>query len=517
MTTVCLIDTVTNKIFKQESKSKMSQVLRDARRYEEAKEQYISKEMRPEFHLSARVGWMNDPNGFSYYMGKYHMFYQYHPYDSHWGPMHWGHAVSTDLLHWEYLPAALGPDRLYDRDGCFSGSAITLPDGRQMLMYTGVVAETLSNGDVRETQTQNIAIGDGLDYEKIPENPVLTEKDLPAGGSKYGFRDPKMYRLSDGTYCALLANNSADNGGQILIYRSKDGIHWEYDRVLASNHNRIGRMWECPDFFELDGKYVLLASSQDMMPKGLEYHNGNGTFYMVGDFDPQAEKFTEEVDHAVDYGIDFYAPQTVEMPDGRRVMIGWMQNWDTCNLHTKSTPWFGQMTLPRELHVKDGVLYQTPIKELEDLRSNKAEYKNVVLEDSYVIFPDIKGRCVDMEVEVEPLDREKLYDKFVIHFAESDEYKSWVSFVPEESTVKIDRKFSGSRRAIIHQRRARVKNTDGRMKFRVILDRYSAEIFLNDGEKVMTFTLNTDLAADGISFIAEGGVKFNVVKYSLSE
>lgn len=118
-----------------------SQTLREARKYEEASEKMIPADHRPSFHLSVRTGWMNDPNGFSYYKGKYHMFYQYYPYDSHWDSMHWGHAVSDDLLHWEYLPAALAPDESYDRDGCFSGNAMTLPDGRQLLMYTGVVQE----------------------------------------------------------------------------------------------------------------------------------------------------------------------------------------------------------------------------------------------------------------------------------------------------------------------------------------------------------------------------------------
>ena len=111
-----------------------SQALRDARRYEEVFEQMIMPEERPAFHLSSRVGWMNDPNGFSWYKGEYHLFYQYHPYDSHWGPMHWGHAVSTDLLHWKYLPAVLAPDKPYDRDGCFSGGALTMKDGTHMLM-----------------------------------------------------------------------------------------------------------------------------------------------------------------------------------------------------------------------------------------------------------------------------------------------------------------------------------------------------------------------------------------------
>ena len=120
----------------------------------------IGRESRPGFHLSVRIGWMNDPNGFSVYEGKYHLFYQYHPYSSSTGPMHWGHAVSTDLLHWEYLPAALAPDEFYDRDGCFSGSAVELADGRQLLMYTGVSAgPKLPDGTSDDRQTQCVAAG----------------------------------------------------------------------------------------------------------------------------------------------------------------------------------------------------------------------------------------------------------------------------------------------------------------------------------------------------------------------
>ncbi|MDE7248406.1 MAG: glycoside hydrolase family 32 protein, partial [Lachnospiraceae bacterium] len=165
-----------------------SQKLREARKYEEIFDKCIKEEDRPDFHLSPRTGWMNDPNGFSFYNGKYHMFYQYYPYASHWGLMHWGHAVSSDLLHWEYLPAAMAPDEAYDRDGCFSGSAITLPDGKQLLMYTGVVNETQEDGSIREVQTQCIATGDGVNYEKYAGNPVLTEADLPEGCSRNDFR-----------------------------------------------------------------------------------------------------------------------------------------------------------------------------------------------------------------------------------------------------------------------------------------------------------------------------------------
>ena len=493
----------------------ITQVLRDCRKYEEEKEQFITEKERPAFHLSSRAGWMNDPNGFSYYKGQYHMFYQYHPFDSHWGPMHWGHAVSNDLLHWTYLPAAMAPDMPYDRNGCFSGCAIELPDGQHLLMYTGVIHEYTKSGEVREVQTQCLAFGDGMDYTKYEGNPVLTEKDLPLGGSRYAFRDPKIWKHADGTYRCMIANNRIGHGGRMLLYKSEDCIHWEFVKSLVENNYRLGLMWECPDFFELDGKQVLLASSQDMLPKGLEYHNGNGTFYMIGKYDQDEEVFKEETNHSIDYGIDFYAPQTVLTPDGRRIMIGWMQNWDTCNLHTASIPWFGQMSLPRELSIKNGVLYQTPIREFNDLRCDERAYEEVKLEDDEIELPGIDGRMIDLTIDLKPQDPMRIYQKFALRFAQDDQFHTAISFRPHESTLKINRKFSGSRRAILHQRRAYVNHNNGALRLRLILDRYSAEVFVNDGEKVMSVTITTDLSAKGISFFADGALIMDIVKYTI--
>ncbi|NBJ92256.1 glycoside hydrolase family 32 protein [Parablautia muri] len=491
-----------------------SQTLREARTYEEASEKFIKKEDRPDFHLSTRTGWLNDPNGFSYYKGEYHMFYQYHPYDSHWGPMHWGHAVSKDLLHWRYLPAALAPDEFYDRDGCFSGSAVELPDGRQLLMYTGVVKERQKNGGFSEVQTQCLAVGDGLDYEKYENNPVLDEKDLPPGSSRFDFRDPKMWKKEDGTYCCVIGSRPADGSGQILLYTSEDGFHWSFQKILASNNNRFGKMWECPDFFMLDGKAVLLTSPQDMLPQGFEYHNGNGTLCLIGDFDEETDTFTEQHNQSIDYGIDFYAPQTILTPDGRRVMIGWMQNWDTCGGHVQENLWFGQMSLPREIFIKNGRLYQKPIRELYDMRSGKVEYQSVLVSDT-VNLEGMKGRKADIELSIWPEDEKNVYHKFSVRFAQNAQYQTSVSFRPKESVLKIDRKFSGSRRAVIHQRRSKVNHENGRLKLRLILDQYSVEIFVNDGEQVMTATMYTEREADGISFCADGEVRMDVVKYDL--
>ena len=261
----------------------MNQKLLFARAYEREASRQIPEMARPKFHLSPCTGWMNDPNGFSFYKGEYHLFYQYNPYDTCWDTMHWGHAVSGDLLSWRYLPAAMAPNEWYDADGCWSGSAMEMPDGRQLLMYTGNRRE---GGATRENlQVQCLALGDGIDYEKYAGNPVLTAADLPDECSPYDFRDPSIWRESDGTYRAIVGTCTKERLGKLLLFSSEDGLRWRFESVFAENDGRLGLMWECPDFFMLDGKAVLLVSPQDMLPQDFEYHNGNGTVAFIGHLD----------------------------------------------------------------------------------------------------------------------------------------------------------------------------------------------------------------------------------------
>ena len=475
-----------------------SQALRDARRYEEIYEKEILPEQRPLFHLAPRCGWMNDPNGFGFYNGSCHLFYQYYPYASEWRSMHWGHAVSRDFLHWEFLPAALAPDQPYDYMGCYSGSAIQSEDGKHVLMYTSVrMASDMQDGGIG-VQTQSIAIGDGIDYEKYSGNPVLTEADLPEGGSRFDFRDPKVWKASDGSYICAVANRAADNTGAILLYKSSDLFHWKYWKVLAANRGRFGMMWECPDFFELDGKHVLLVSPQDMQPSGFEYHNGNGTLCLIGSYDEASGTFVEEKDQSIDYGIDFYAPQTILTDDGRRIMIGWMQNWDACAIRNPSEQWAGQMSVPRELSVKDGRLYHIP----RDKQFSQAEKAGI----NFKSLGEPKHER-----------RKPKIQRFSVRFAQKDNLRTAVSFRPHEKTVKVDRKYSGSRRAIVHQRRCLVEgSSNGVITLRLVLDRYSAEVFINDGRYVMSAVIFTDLAADGISFFADGDAVIDVESHRLS-
>lgn len=487
----------------------ISEKLKKAREYEEQHEKEIAENKRPAFHLTPRTGWMNDPNGFSYYNGEYHMFYQYHPYDTNWGPMHWGHAVSKDLLKWESRPAALAPgENDYDNFGCFSGGAISLDDGRQLLIYTGV--EKNENG---EFQTQCVAVGDGTDFQKYEKNPVLTAKDLPEGASKVDFRDPKIWREKDGTFYCVIGSRPADGSGQILLYSSKDGFSWKFEQTLIQNKNRFGKMWECPDFFELDGKWLLLTSPQDMIPEGLEYGAGNGTLCVAGHFD-ENKNFVEENTQSIDYGIDFYATQTVVSPDGRRIMIGWMQNWDTCCVREDDMKWFGQTTCPRELHFVNGKLIQNPIRELNQYHKNIVSYSEVPV-SGCVSLENVKGRVIDLEVEVESENAENGYDEFVIQFAKNERFHSDIRFCPKESTVEIDRTYSGVKRAVLHQKKCNVNSKDGKIKLRILLDRYSVEVFVNDGEQALSMALYTEQDADEICFYADGKAKVNVTKSDL--
>ena len=281
-----------------------STTLQKARAYEAQHGAAIPAAERPAYHLTPYVGWMNDPNGFSYYQGKYHLFYQYYPYKTVWGPMHWGHAVSSDLLHWEYLPAALAPDSPSDKDGCFSGSAAQLPDGRQLLLYTSVRREEQPDGKTRDVQTQSVAVGDGLDYVKLAQNPVLDETCLPEGFSRFDFRDPKIWQEADGSYSAVLVGQGKTEGGAALLFHSADGFRWEYVTILDASRGEYGVMWECPDFFELDGKQVLMVGPMEMQARD-EFHNGHCVIALIGSYDPVNHRFVRENVQLMDEGIDF--------------------------------------------------------------------------------------------------------------------------------------------------------------------------------------------------------------------
>ncbi len=361
----------------------MSELLEKARSYEAKKIAATDKESKPLFHISAPAGWINDPNGFSVYNGKIHLFYQYYPYLREWGPMHWGHSTTSDMIKWEQLPCVMAPDEEYDKKGCFSGSAIEA-DGKHVLVYTGVTSIKLPDGSEQERQNQCIAFGDGLNYVKHENNPVVTGDMLPENCSRIDFRDPKIWKEDD-TYYLIVGSKDLNNVGQVVLCSSKNLTDWQFETILAANSTgKIGTMWECPDFFGLEDKHVLICSPQSMKADKYEFHNGHNSVYFLGDYDKENHVFIKEEPHTLDYGMDFYAPQTTLLPDGRRVMIAWMKSWDACVV-PDSQDWQGMMTLPRELEIKDGRIWQKPVKEIENYRANKCHYTDKKI-DCYTTF-----------------------------------------------------------------------------------------------------------------------------------
>ena len=520
----------------------ISKELAAAREYEEKAEKQLKDEDRPVFHLSPRIGWLNDPNGFSFYEGRYHLFYQYHPYDSFWGPMHWGHAVSDDLLSWEYLPCALAPDEDYDGAGCFSGSAVTLPDGRQLLMYTGCEEFDIDEFG-RWKQSQCLAVSDGCgEYVKYEGNPVINGSDLPEGGDPYEFRDPYIWQAKDGTYRAVVANarrghvrtdlsDGAASGGEVThpkkrppdldlrggtqlnLFRSDDAFTWERSSVLFEDEAKIGIMWECPNFFPLDGRHVLIASPMDMEAEeadgSIRFPQGNNVCCIAGTFDEDTEEFFPDRDgngrviyRPVDLGLDFYAPQVMRAPDGRTIMIAWMQDPKPANLHDKSFRIFGQMSIPRELSLRDGMLMQRPVRELDARMSLKAS-REAVIEDEEISVDGICGRMLDLEAEIKPCE-EGSFDLFRLRFAAGEGCFTELRFDPAASAVTIDRSHAGYDSHAEDIRRIKVRDRGGSLRLRLILDRWSAELFINDGEQTMSLTLYDPAEAGGISFGAEG-------------
>lgn len=325
------------------------------------KEQVKRGEMRQRYHFMPQTGWMNDPNGLIYYRGMYHFFYQYNPYESSWGSMYWGHAVSRDLLHWDYLPPALAPSEPYDDDckgGCFSGSAVER-DGKLFLIYTG----TSDRGNGPE-QAQCLAWSeDGIHFEKYEGNPVAT---APEGIRADCFRDPKVWKHGDFYY--MVVGASRNGRGLALIYRSEDLFHWEYWNVLAESRGEWGEMWECPDFFRLGDRYVLTFS-----PMGSGDHTA---VYLVGDFDYETGRFVSHISGELDWGLDYYAPQSFLVPDGRRMMAAWANEWEWMPQFKDWGPasregWCGSFPVLREVKLcKDNTLQLVPIRELEQLREN---------------------------------------------------------------------------------------------------------------------------------------------------
>lgn len=308
----------------------------------------ITKTKQPAFHITGETGWINDPNGLIYYDGQYHAFFQYHPYDTKWGPMHWGHVVSSDLTNWKYLPVALTPGDDCDKNGCFSGTAI-VHGGKLWLMYTGFI-ENQGGDTIRQVQCLAES-DDGITFKK--HGIVIGEELLPEGYAPCDFRDPKVWYHAD-TFWSIIAARKIGGRGRILLYKSKDLLRWEFVNDLFGKDS-AGTMIECPDYNEEQG-YLLFCEQFQPSENGTHL-NIHSCRWCVGRIDYSTGRFEENTRGIVDYGFDMYAPQTFA---GKQVLMGWLNMWDR-NVPSEKYGFAGMLTLPRRIFVKDGRVHQEPI------------------------------------------------------------------------------------------------------------------------------------------------------------
>ncbi|HEL9639159.1 TPA: glycoside hydrolase family 32 protein [Streptococcus suis] len=434
-----------------------------ANAYIQAEKVTLDPTFRPERHFVPEIGWINDPNGFVYFKGEYHLFYQFNPYESVWGPMHWGHAKSKDLVNWEHLPVALAPDKDYDKDGCFSGSAIVKED-TLWLMYTGNIVN--EDGSVR--QVQNMAYStDGIHFEKIAQNPVATEELLPEEVIANDFRDPKIFE-KDGRYYSVVATKHKDGVGCIVLLGSDDLLDWQFESIFLKGQAHQGHVWECPDYFEVDGQEYLIVSPMRYQKEDNDFVNINSNIFVTGHVDWDKKVFVADSFKEIDHGHDFYAAQTTEGPEGERVMIAWMHTWGrplvTNDLGHK---WYGQMTLPRLLKQGENGLRQ--VLQAGILNS----------------FDDIEiGEVIQGPSKLSL----KLDDSLDLKLGTDQDYLQF-GYDKERQEVYIDRsslkiqqvgeeEWSTVRRAVTVQA----------TELEVLVDTNCLEIFINDGQETLTST-----------------------------
>jgi beta-fructofuranosidase len=466
-------------------------------------EQVKKHEWNLHYHVMPPANWMNDPNGFCFFKGEYHLFYQHHPFDSKWGPMHWGHVKSKDLVHWEHLPIALAPSEEYDKDGCFSGSAIE-KDGNLYLMYTGNVwIDGKLDEDLKQCQALAVS-DDGIHFEKLKENPVIAEP--PEGNiNTFHFRDPKVWKHDD-VYYVVLGSKTKQNKGQVLLYKSNNLIDWEFFSVMAKGKANWGFMWECPDLFELDGQDVLVMSPQGMEPEGDNYHNLHQAGYVIGQLNYQTGLLEHGSFHLLDNGFDFYAPQTMTDDQGRRILIAWMDMWES-EMPTQEFQYSGAMTIPRLVTLKGDQLVTNPVPEFEALREGEIHYQNIEI-DHEQSLKDIEGDCIELEVVLNTQNAANFGLKLRVE--EATEQETVLRVNKQTGKVTLDRTRSGKGPGGV--RTTAIDMTKERIQLRVFIDKSSVEVFFNEGEKVMTARIFPNKSAKGIRFFADQPLNIESLK-----
>ena len=467
------------------------------------KKEIVEKDFwRQKYHIQGIVGLINDPNGFSQFKGKYHMFYQWNPLGTNHKNKTWAHSVSDDLLHWERLKTALRPDTWYSKDGVYSGSAIA-DDKKLYLFYTGNVKDPEGN---RESYQCLAVSSDGENFERWEPSIV----NQPDGYTRH-IRDPKIWK-KDGKFYAVIGIQSENLEGKAVLYSSENIKDWKFEGEIAgANHGKIkdfGFMWECPDYFQLKDektgeiKDLLVFSPQGLEPEGDLYNNKYQTGYLFGKLDYEKPEFEISSNFVeIDRGHDFYAPQSMEDDKGRRIIVGWMGVPEEEDFPTVKNEWLHCLTLPRELKVINGKLYQLPIKEMESIRGEKIEFSGKVAGEVNVgtgTTYELKARFTDINSDFGLKLRTGKNSETVLKFDYNDKKFVLDRTKGEQPDKRLRKVYLGD---------------ISKLELTVFVDNSSVEVFINGGQEVFSSRIFPEKDADGISVFADKDVNVEIKKW----
>ena len=414
------------------------------------------------YHISPITGWLNDPNGLCQVDGTYHIYYQADPLNPIRKNIIWGHVSTKDFINYHYHQPFIFADTNLDKDGAYSGSAF-IKDNKINFFYTGNVKypghyDYINEG--RDHNTIKIVSEDGFSFDK--KELLLSNDDYPKDLTRH-VRDPKIYE-EDGIYYLFLGARDTNDKGKVIVYESKDLKKFSYHMEITTNYD-FGYMWECPDFFEIDGKKFLMVSPQGLESEEYKFQNIYQSGYFPIDIDLKAKTYSLGEFIELDYGFDFYAPQTFEDENGRRILIGWMGMPDAPYTNpTVENHWQHALTLPRELEVSNNNLIQKPIKEIESLRKEKIAINKD--EEYFLNTFEFQADEINEDVEI---------------YLRPD-----VKLVYKNHILCLSIGKSGYGR---YKRRIRIEKIDN---INIYSDTSSVEIFINKGQYVLTSRLYSD-------------------------
>ncbi|AOK90875.1 glycoside hydrolase family 32 protein [Paenibacillus polymyxa] len=459
---------------------------------------------RQAFHIQPPTGLLNDPNGFSYYQGEYHLFYQWFPLGTDHGMKYWYHLKSRDLVTWNSAGIGIAPGDYFDSHGAYSGSALE-HEGKLHMMYTG---NTRDENWIRHPY-QCMAVMDENGHITKWEHPVIAN--VPEGYTDH-FRDPKLWKDGDSFYCVIGAQRTNLTGCAVL-YRSTDLRTWEFEGELCTGLESFGYMWECPDYFELNEAGVLIFSPQGLEPSGDENRNIYQSGYVIGKpLDTETRTLEHGAFHELDRGFDFYAPQTMIDPQGRRIMVAWMGLPDI-EYPTDPNGWAHCLTLPRELTLHEGKLLQRPIPELTTLRRNREDRVADTLFSESKTYEGFTGTAYELICEVDLLSAKV----FGIEFRASETEKTVIKYNAVSRKLVLDRSQSGEPVATSYGEVRQCPWDKDHIKLHLFVDASSVEIFVNDGEEVFTSRIFPHPESDEIRFFADKGeALFQAVKWDFT-